>query len=200
VLDASSLGRVAPKTKSINVEANLLSERIAEHERVREGTAKSLIALLSVILLSAIVLPPLFRFEAAASQKAAAADLRLQNLDREVQDLQKQQDSAKPAIADKKLSIDVRKNADVYLGQLMQFLNLTTPDMAVADLKTQIDSGRMLITVRAEAENYAAAREFVAKASKGAEQDTALISTSRSATLSPEGVAFDLVKKITVDQ
>ena len=111
VLDVSSHGRVAPKTKTINVNANLLSQRLAEREHIREWIRKRLIFIGLCIVVAVIALPPLHRAQRKALANAAQLKKKEAAIAQQVIDLQKQQDTVKPAVASEHLLSSIGKNS-----------------------------------------------------------------------------------------
>lgn len=188
------------RNKTINVEANLLAERIAEREKVLIAVRRKFLWLVCVLLSGLLFVPPMLAFSAAESRRTERLAKQQQILAAQLASLQAEQRSAEPKLLQQRMMEDVRGNAQRFLGQLLLVLNAAPPQMAFASVKADMNSGEMRIVSRADAESYTAARQFVdgAKGGPGV-VDTITSSTRRSDTLGPSGVTFEFVKRVRMD-
>lgn len=200
MLDVSSHGRAAPRTKSINVEANLLAERLAERERIRRSNLLNLLMLGAALASAAAVLPFLHNWESRESKAQATLQAQVSVLTRQLTDLQKQQENLKPQIADGQLTSKLTEEANLFVGQTTSFLNSATPESVFDSLKVGLNAGQIELVAKADAQNYSAVKEFFANAAKGYEKGTVLISTRRSDLLGSDGINFDISRKVPLPQ
>lgn len=199
MLEANSFGRVAPKIKTINVEANLLAQRLEERQAIRQQATRRLAALASCLLAACIALPPLFQLAAAASKAVDAAAGKEAELATRLRETQERRKNVQPILDEIDLQERCRRNAKVLIGETTLLLGGTSPRMAVGSVKAEVASGSLRLSVIAEAESYGAAREFVSTAGEGKKVESAtLLSMRRSDTLGADGVRFEFVKKIGV--
>jgi hypothetical protein len=201
VLDASTHGRVAPKTKSINVEANLLAQRLAEVATIREAAQKRLMTLGVAAFTALVLLPPVYRSQARAGATLHKMEGQEKVIAAQIAKLQKQQEQVKPVLEDEKVLSDVKKHSKEFLGQLILFLNTANPSVSLGSIKCSVSGGEMGFVTRAEAENYRIAAEFVSLNAKGPNtKETNLSSMKRNSLLWPDGVTFELSKKVKVGE
>lgn len=199
MIEASTHGRAAPKTKSINVEANLLSQRLAERASIFGSAQRQLIVASIVTVLSFLVLPVIFRLQ--ATLLGAQRNLEVENY--EIADrfsaLQKAQSAAMPIIERKKLETSAKANSAEFLGQLLLFMNATDANVSLGSVKATVMGGEMLISTKAEAKSYQTASDFVEAASRGPHgKGTLLSSMKANPEIWPDGVTFVLSKKVKV--
>ncbi|HEY3779772.1 MAG TPA: hypothetical protein VGL56_01720 [Fimbriimonadaceae bacterium] len=197
--DVSLHGRVAPKSKSINVEANLLAERLQNRTRLREQVRKRLVSYFVGITVVAIVLPPLHRMyiKTAADYKAAISGDKL--LTAKLNGVQKQQDSVAPVLQDKKTLDSLHNHAREYLGRLILFFNNVSPEVSLSSLTVQWKEQKMDFNIQAQAISYKAAADFVSQTGKSPEAKQTTLSTMNSDTsMGPDGVNFGLDQLVSV--
>jgi hypothetical protein len=200
VLDTSSFGHVH-ETRNINVEANLLAQRLEERERVL-AAAKKRLALTGLVLISSLVcLPMLFRLQAEASARAAQLSSRASEVAGALATLQKQHDAQQPKLAGEEMRKAVEQRAKLFLGNLCAVLNAVPESMVLGSIKAEALSGEMRIGGQANAEAYANARGFLAAAGAGENVlDMVLSATHRNDALGPTGVSFDFVKRVRLSE
>jgi type II secretory pathway pseudopilin PulG len=199
VLDVNSLGRAAPEIKRIDVEANLLSERIEERERLADQIQKKLIALALVLVAGAATLPPLVRLHNRAAVVAAEAQKAQADLQAKLAATQQEQQSALPILEEQKLLQDAEANTRAFLGQVTLFFNQASPQIALGSVRADVTAGELKIQAKADAEQYAAARDFTAQSNRGPGTISAVLVAQRpSDVLHENGVYFELVKRAKV--
>lgn len=197
--DVSLHGRVAPKSKSINVEANLLAERLQNRTRTREQMRKRFVSYFVGVTMVAIVLPPLHRLyeKTAARYKVSIAADKL--LSTQLSALQKQQDSVKPVMQDKQTLDSLHRHAHEYLGHLTLFLNNVSPEVSLSNFTVQWKDKSMEFNIQAQSVSYKEAADFVALTGKSPNATQTTLSTMNSdATMGPDGVNFALDQLVTV--
>ena len=197
MLDVSSHGRVAPKTKTINVNANLLSQRLAEREHIREWIRKRLIFIGLCIVVAVIALPPLHRVQRKALANAAQLKKKEAAIAQQVIDLQKQQDTVKPAVASEHLLSSIGKNSREFLGHVFLLLDNVSPAISLSTFKANMNSGMLELGTQADAINYQAAQVFVAECERTPRQQGTYVSSMRSnSEVGDEGVSFDFSQRV----
>jgi hypothetical protein len=197
----SSHGRVAPKTKTINVEVNLLAQRIAERDRLFTAAVRKLMLLGVAVVVSAVLLPTLFKLQSSAALEAKVAVSKKQALAGTLASLNSQQESAKPLIADKDLTDRLEVSSEIFRGHVTLLLNSATPDMAFQNLRAEANGTELKMTCKLDAETYPAVQAFVAAASKGPNVINAiLLSQKRGQELGESSVSFDFVKRVKLSE
>ena len=201
MLDASSHGRVAPKSKSINVEANLLSQRIEERTSIRSEIRKRL-AIASIALLIVLIgFPPVYRFHSAETKAYKEVADRDKLLAAQLETLKKTQEQLQPILNDQNLFKSIKSHGNEVLGQLVLFLNNASPHLSLTSISTTVKDGKIEIAANAMATSYMVAADFIKESAKGPNSDgTELGTMGNNPVLGPEGVTFNLTKKIRVSK
>lgn len=201
MLGANSSGHGAPESRTINVEANLLAQRLAERDRLLEAVRRRLLLMGLTLVVGFAALPPLFRMQSSAALRAQKSYKRAQELGTAVSTLQKQVESLQPRFAMDDMRKKVAENCDLFLGNIAFVMNSVPTTIALSTFRAEAIGGELKISGLADAENYSAARSFISAAgeSKGA-TDIVLASTRRSDALGPNAVAFDFVKRVKVSE
>jgi hypothetical protein len=194
-------GRAAPKSKSINVEANLLEERLVRRERVRT-IARNRVGLLFVACgLAFLVLPPMYRMERAAAAKHSFMSIQEKHMQSRLAELKKVQDTAKPIIEDQQIIASLHRHAHEFLGQMSLFLDHVNPSLSLVSVSSKVDSASIEVDAQVQAISYKAAFDFVSLASKTPNSKEPIISSMNSnAALGKDAVTFDFQQKIGVTQ
>ena len=193
----SSLGRVPPRMKSINVEANLLSARLAERARVAEASRKRLLLIGAVLGVLALAAPPLYQYQIAAGGRVKAAQVENDKVAEQLAVLQKQVDEATPKVQESEMVAILREQADDFLGQLVYLMNSTTSGVAISGVKADVMAATMTLTCNAEAESFEEAQAFASNAKAGPDVKEVFLSSARQSTaLGVKGMGFDLVKRV----
>jgi hypothetical protein len=199
VTEASSPGRAAPKIKSINVHANLLSQRLEERERLRVAGNKKLLFVMAAVAATLMILPWMFGLSQAASKKAATLEKTLASLKGEVTKLRESSKLIEPQVQNLEMMSKSRANLSAFLAQAVATMKAVGPDMVVANFRCDVLGGDMTITIKADSEGYGAAERFLEKARLGVPPDKAgFTTTRRSDLLHKGGVSFEFVKKVVV--
>lgn len=189
----------AETRRTIDVEANLLTERLSEHSRlVRVAHRKLLVIGLSMFVAGAL-LPSIYGLRAACAKAVAIHEAKAGNLAKTLSTLQADHAMSVPRIDEHELSRTMRLQATRLLGQLSLVLNSVPKNAACSSVKADVMAGEMTLVISADANGFEAMREFVLKASEGPNTTSAiLVSTKRSEALGTGSVSFDFVKKARV--
>lgn len=202
MLDASSAGRgTQPRSKTINVEANLMAQRLIERRSVLDGNRRRVVILAAILFSGLLSLPAIFAWMISANAAAISSSAREAQISSRLSELKKRQDTARPAIQESQLLGVVDSRANAYLGRVIQFLNCVEPDMALSSMKVEVTAGQMKITATAEAEDYDAYRRFVARCQEAVGMDNVFPrSVKARSLLGQKGVVFDIEHKARVGQ
>ena len=200
--DVSLHGRVAPKSKSINVEANLLAERMENQRRVQDFLRQRTLALLIVILGTALLIPPLKHASEAASiryQKFSAQD---KLISARFDAFKQQQDSEKPIEQDVEALTQIHRCARQFVGQTILFLNQVNPNLFLNSLSIEAKDRRLKFTAQAEASSYDAAKSFLidlgASSKTDKDSQTNLLQMNSDGSFWPDGINFAIEHQVTV--
>lgn len=195
--DVSSLGRGSPRIKSINVEANLLSTRLAERARVAEASRNRLLLISAVLCVLALGAPPLYQYQVVQGGRVDAAQVENDKVQAEFAALQAQVEEATPKVQESELYAVLRKQADEFTGQLVFLMNSTTSGVTISSVKADVMSATLTLTCNAEAESFEEAQAFSANAKAGPQTKDVFLSSARLSTnLGGKGVGFDLIKRV----
>lgn len=197
MLDASSLGRAQPKTKTINVEANLLSERIAERSRIAEGSRTRLLGIGLVLTVLFLVGPALYRLQSGAAVRAGSAQAVASKLDAQLAELERRAENAQPTVDDDAIVQSLKSADQRFISHCVATLNSVTSGVAVSGLRAEVTSDVLVIKVAADAESFEQAQAFLANVKAGRRvQEVFLGSARASGTLGENGFGFDLQAKV----
>lgn len=202
MLDVSSYGRVAPKTKSINVNANLLSQRIAERARLHDSIRKRIALTLMIGICAILFLPPIYRAKNAAAEQLVRHQKQAATLAAQLKNIKDEQDKVGPTVQNAKLLAAIRKNRSEFLGQVLYFLNTSNPSVGLEFMKATASSGTLDISSRVTAIDYQSAANFVdANEHSPHSQGTSLNSLrANQADPTGNGVTFEFAKKVKVGE
>lgn len=199
MLDANLHGRVAHKSKSINVEANLLSQRNTEREKVRAAARRHMLLLGITAVVLAAGLPPVLRYKSGAARTYALLKKQETEVNGRIVAYQKAQDSAKPELQGAQVTAGARKYDQEFLGQVTLLLNAVTPNMTLTFFRANVDTSGFSINIQADATSFDAASDFISLAGKGPNViDTQVSSERANPAVGPNGVTISLVKKLKV--
>ncbi len=198
MIQGNMFGRVESK-KTINVEANLLAERLAGRQRIIRRAQQKLALIGLASLGAALTVPGLADLRSGTAAVAIRERAAVQKLAAQMRDIKAAHEASVPKLAERAMAQRLRAQAKAYLGQLTFVLNTVPPSVAVSSVKSEVMGGAATLTCQAEAESFEAMREFVGKASGGPRVESAvLVSSRKSDQLASGGVSFDYVKKVVV--
>lgn len=166
MVDVSSAGRGLPRSKTINVEANLLAERIGERQRLLDAMSRKSFWGVGILVFALMVLPSAYRVQESYAMKSSKLELQVAGLQREVADKQAIVDAAKPVVEDSRMVTDTRTFSKNLLDQLSVVLNAADADMVFSSVKVEILGGEMKLSGRADAKSYRVARGFIDRISQ----------------------------------
>jgi hypothetical protein len=193
-----------PNSKSINLEANILTEWYASDALMRRQLSIRFNLLIGVSVLALLVLPLEYSWGRRASSTAVvlhqrlAADqavkLRADNL----------ASAAKPIEQQNAMDQVTRDNVETLLGNLVLLMNATPTTVAMETLHAEAMDSALTIRCQCSAESFQAGQEFVKAAAQGPNVDYAVqSSTMKSSELTKppdhDGIAFDFMKKVNLE-
>jgi hypothetical protein len=197
--DVSSPGSALPNIKTINVEANLLGEWLSKRDRRREEVVRYVALIGGLVVLAGVTVPLLAGVHASASRRAAKAHKRMTGLAATLQKFQAEKDAASPRLAHHEMLKTTRGQAERFMGQMVFLLNSGSSDMAFAAVQGDVLGGEMTLRCKADAKDFATARNFVSVAGGGEAVKSAVLVSSRSSEmLGPSGVSFEFIKRVEV--
>jgi len=193
MVDVSSPGRALPKTKSINVEANLLAERLGERGRLLDAMSRKAFWGVGILVFALMVLPSAYRVQDRLAKKASDRAAEANVVMREVADKQSILDSAKPVVEDSRMLADSRRFSENLLRELSVVLSSTDAEMVFSSVKVEILGGEMKLSGRADAKSYRVARDFVNRISKATGTKSASLKQWRlNDDFGPNAVGFEI--------
>lgn len=199
MVDASSSGRAAPKIKSIDVRANLLSQRLAERLKMFQAVRARLYLIAAIVLAGSLLLPWLYGIQARASQSAAGLIAERTKLQKTLDELQVKADQIEPELKRQQMIAKCVARSTVFIGEFIKVMNAVSPELAMNNLKGEVVGGELKLSTRADAETFAAVENYVRSASQGAApKDAGITSTKRSDTLRKGGINFEFTKKVQI--
>ena len=199
MVDANSTGLGSAKSRSINVEVNLLNEWSASRVAMAVEVQRQLCVLVGVCVCGFITLPLLssWRSKVVASTSSVIRE-RAEIQDR-VGKLEQRVEQVTPVIdfATMKTSCDRYRN--VLFQEAYRFVEATPAGVRFESLKVETIAGELHFKVVANAQSAAEGRRFVEAAGKGRNVMASNQSAVRqSQTLGQDGVVFDYLKKVKV--
>jgi hypothetical protein len=195
----SLLGPASPKQRTINVEVNLLAEWNERRQRLRDERLRWSGFLATVVLVGVVAVPMLGNL-AAQQQARAKRALAVEESKRKAYlALAAKRDLVQPKLdGDATLQL-CRARSKALMGHMLDVLNRCTPQLAAESLDAAVLGGELTLRLKAQAETYPAAQEYVADASGGKGVLSAILATARiNPSLGPDGVTFEFAKKIEV--
>ncbi len=201
MVQANSPGRAQPRIKTIDVEANLLAERIGERERLLDALSKRALAGFLVLGFALVALPAAYKLQAKTVVKEAEAHVAATTAEKLLADKKAILTSAQPVVQETEMLSRVRSYATNTLAGIGGILNSSSDKMVLALMKVEILGGEMKVSLRADAESYPVARDFVAKLAKlpKAKQVT-LKSWRQNEEFGPNAVSFEVQHSAGVGQ
>lgn len=193
MVDVSTPGRAQPKTRTINVEANLLSERLIERTRLLDAMSRKAFWGVGILVFALMVLPTAYRMQRDLGKRAAALAIEAGTLQRNLANKQAIVESSKPAVEDSRMISDTRSFSSNLLEQTLTVLNASDSDMVFSSIKIEVLGGDMKLSGRADAKSYRVARDFVTRLANAKGTKSAVLKQWRlNEEFGPNGVAFEV--------
>jgi cell division protein FtsB len=194
----SSSGLGAPKARTLDLEANLLAERLVERARTMDQSRRILLALALTGFFALLVLPTLHSQARIAARTALKAQKAAEEKRTILNQLSQEEKSAMLPRERKEMLETQNKRFGWVLTQVASLLNSIPHSMALSALRVTIVGGSLTLEGTADAEHFETARNFVETAAKTpGTTDALLVSTRRNESFAPEAVTFEFLKKVT---
>lgn len=199
MVDANLTGLGSAKTRTINVEVNLLNEWTSSRAAMQVEIQRQAFVLTGVCLAGLILLPSVStwhgRVSAGTNESVKMRDAALS-----------QQKNLAKTVAEITPSLDfaeMRQNCNTYRNHLFteakKFLEATPETVRFDSLKIEAMGGELSFKVVANARSAADGRRFVEAAGRGrnvsATNQTAI---RQSPVMGEDGIVFDYLKKVKV--
>lgn len=198
--DASSPGQTRRSGKSINLEANILSEWSGTTAELRQRIQVRLLALGATLVFGLVTIPQLNRLSDAATARATAAAVRNSQASRLATDSDRRAKAAQPLVQQAARQSESHANLDVLLGNMTLVVNAVPTSVAFDVLHAEVMDAELTITCKSQAESTTAGQAFVDAASKGPNVVYAVqASTMKSTVLADDGIAFDFIKRVNLE-
>ncbi len=199
-MNDSSFGSAGLKNRSINVNANLLSEWIAEQARLRREVVRYAALLGGALVLVVTAMPPLL--SAASTEAGHGADLRRQiaSFDASLKTADRARQAAQPALVVKTMCDRTTGSFGRFLGQLNRALGAGNARTAISSMRLDITGGEAHLVVVADAEEDGAADAYARNVSEEGAKVDAITSSHPSTLLAAQGIGFTYEKRIGVSQ
>ncbi len=194
----SSSGLGAPKTRTLDLEANLLAERLLERARTLEQSRRILMALALTGFFAVLALPTLHSQAHVSALSARKVEQKVAERRALLNQLSDEEKSALLPRERKEMLETQKMRSGWVLTQVASLLNSVPHSMALSALRVTIIGGTLTIEGTADAEHFETARSFVETMAKApGTTDALLVSTRRNEAFAPEGVTFEFLKRIS---
>ena len=199
-MNDSSFGSAAPKSRSLNVGANLLREWTTEQARRRRQVARYGALLGASLVLGVGTLPRLIGAENARAQEATRLRKSVAALDEQLAISDQERKAAQPALVVN--AMDARADASLnrLLSQLSLVLSAGNARLAFTSLRCDVQAGEAHLVVQADAEEDGAANAFARNAGEQGAKVDAIVNSRPSHLLAPGGIGFQYEKRIGVGE
>lgn len=199
MVDANLTGLGSAKTRSINVEVNLLNEWTSSRAAMQVEIQRQALVLAGVCVTGLILLPSVStwhgRVSSGTNESVKMRDTALS-----------QQKNLAKTVAEITPSLDfaeMRQNCNKYRNYLFteanKFLEATPDTVRFDSLKVEAMGGELSFKVVANARSAADGRRFVEAAGRGRNVSTSNQTAMRqSPVMGADGVVFDYLKKVKV--
>lgn len=198
--DASSHGPARRSGKSINLEANILSEWSTATADLRHRIQVRLIALGAVVGFGLVVVPQLNKLSTRSAARLAEARVSNAAVVAFADASASRAKAEQPLFQQAKMLSTSQANLDTLLGNLTLVIDAVSTDVTFDVVHAEVMDAELTITCKSQAETDAAGRHFVNAASQGPNVIYAVqASTMKSDVLAPDGIAFDFIKRVNVE-
>ena len=197
-MNDSSFGSVAPKSRSINVGANLLGEWTAEQARRRKVVGRYAALSGVSLLLAVLTLPRAFVASGTMLREAVHMKRRLVELDAQLAISERERKAAEPALVVGAMDARTDASLDRFLEVVERALGAGNARTALASLRCDVQGGEAHLVVQADAEDGEAADAFARDAGEEGAKVDAIVNSRPSPLLGPQGLGFQYEERIGV--
>lgn len=194
----SSFGSVAPKTRTLDVGANLLNEWIEEQARLRHELVRyGLIA--AAALVGLVVGGSLMMSNIALNAKRRLVLVRgIERLDKSLEASEKARKEAQPVLLVREMCDKTGGLFDILYGQLSKSLAAGNAHLALSNVREDVQSAEIHLVVQGFGENDASVQAYADAASDPNAKVASITNSRPSDLLGKDGVSFEYVKRIGV--
>lgn len=199
-MNANSFGQGAHKSKSINVELNLLAAWRENRNALESRVRRQWTILLGVVSALVIIGPMVATL--ALSQKSIldALQKKEENLSHRKEALAENMKGASPLLEAESVRGSNEKKLGLFLSNLAIILDSTPRTIALSSLRAEILAGEMQIRLTGESESVEESGKYIDAAGKGESVLASIeVSSRRSRRLGPEGVVFEYMKRVNLE-
>jgi cell division protein FtsB len=199
MIGTSTSGYAQHKNRSLDLEANLLAERIEEHERVYAVSKKRIITIVLILFISAFVLPYIHNSQVKAIQNAKSANAKVSALTKEFSTIQQNHVETTQQLAIQAMKDKALVRSRLFTGSLIQVLNNAPSSIALSGLRAEVIGGELQIRGAADAESLTAARSYIQSCGNHPSAiESLLVSAKRNDMLGTGGIQFEFVHRTGV--
>lgn len=199
--ETSSLGSGRPRSGTIDVSVNLLTEWFEARARARRTVAQLQWTLLLVATAAVMTLPWLLEWRESEALRASRVEERLAASKSRLAALLADEKRVQPMLDAAAMSETARLRAEAFVGELIRLCNSAPNGVYFSSIRCDVNGGEATIRCQGEAETEEALNRFLA-VSREAPGTTAsrLLAARPSTTVAPDGSAFEYQKRAEVSQ
>jgi len=199
-LNANSFGQGAHKSKSINVELNLLGAWRENRDALEDQIRRQWTILLGIVAATLVIGPAIGYMAFEQQSKMAALASKESNLQRRKATLAESMKGASPLLEAESIRGSNETKLSSFLSNLAVILESTPRSIALSNLRAEVLSGEMQIRLTAESESVEDSGRFIDNAGKGGSVLASIeVSSRRSRRLGPDGVVFEYMKRVNLE-
>ncbi len=199
MVDANLTGLGSAKSRSINVEVNLLDEWSSSRASMQVQIQRQFMILGAVCVAGLIVLPLLSKWRSNIFESTNAVVQERAQKVAERKKLASQVAEVTPSIDFAQLRENCNRYRNALFQETFRFTEATPASVRFESLKIEANGGELSFKVVANAKTAAEGRHFVSAAGRGRNVTTSNQTAIRqSQVLGADGIVFDYLKKVKV--
>ncbi len=199
-MNANSFGQGAHKSKSINVELNLLAAWRENRNALESRVRRQWTILLGVVSALVIIGPMIAALAISQKSKLDALQKKEEQLRHRKEALAENMKGASPLLEAESVRGSNEKKLGLFLSNLAIILDSTPRTIALSSLRAEILAGEMQIRLTGESESVEESGKYIDSAGKGESVLASIeVSSRRSRRLGPEGVVFEYMKRVNLE-
>ncbi|MEI7576647.1 MAG: hypothetical protein WCK51_07125 [Armatimonadota bacterium] len=199
MVDANLTGLGSAKTRSINVEVNLLNEWSSSRAAMQVEIQRQMLVLAGVCLAGLVLLPAVSTWRSNVFEGTNESVKKRDAALRDQKQLAKTVAEVTPSLDFAEMRGNCNKYRNYLFNESHKFLESTPETVRFDSLKIEAMGGELSFKVVANARSAADGRRFVEAAGRGrnvsASNQTAI---RQSQVMGDDGVVFDYLKKVKV--
>lgn len=199
MIGTSTSGYAQHKNRSLDLGANLLAERIEEHERIYAICKKRIITIVMILCLCSCLLPYIRSSQLKAIQNARLSNAKVSALAEQFSSLQHNHTEVTQQLAIQTMKDKALVRARLFTGNLIRLLNNVPASIAFSGLRAEVIGGELQIRGAADAESLTAARSYIQSCGNYPSAiESLLVSAKRNDMLATGGIQFEFVHRAGV--